>query len=137
MILGVISFTFVVSNINSIISQNRKKFVQQEKNLIFLDKMKSKYNLSNELITMARKEVKSRSKFQKIESISDFLRIYPKNLKNELQLCMYRNNLSEINFFSGLPDEIIISIGQALKPIMYTPSNLFKYLFQIVSRLGS
>lgn len=124
MLLGVVSFTFVVSNINSIISQNKKKNMQEAKSEIFLDQMQKKYNLSNDLICMAKSEVSKSMDTVNMENFKNMISSFPKNLRNELYLSMFRDRLSKINIFKMLPDEVIITLGKVLTPIIYMPSKM-------------
>lgn len=129
MIIGVISFTFVVSNINSILSQNNKKASEQSKNIIFLEKMKVKHGLSVELIEMAKNEIRNRNNQNKSLDFSEMINNYPANLKNELYFSMYSLKLKKIKFFKDLPPEVVAVLGQALTPIVYTKGhkNIFWY----------
>ena len=124
MIMGVISFTFVVSNINSIISQQKKKQAHQQKNLMYLNRIHEKHGLSKELIKTTKNIIFKNIQVCRIENVDDFFKVYPKSIKTELQLSMYKENMSQIEFFQDLPDEIMITIGRALKPISFTPSTI-------------
>jgi CRP-like cAMP-binding protein len=137
MLLGVVSFTFVVSNINSIISQNKKKVKEQAKNLIFLEKMQKKYNLSNELIRMANREVSISNRKFNMDNFQGMIKYFPPNLRNELYLSIFKRKLKHINIFTKLPDEVIITLGQALTPIIYMPSKSIHQSNQLDKRIYS
>ena len=119
MIFGVISFTFVVSNINSMLSQSNKSTLQRSKNFSFLEKMNLKYKLSPELIEMATKEINKHVQNHS-DNFYEMINTFPVNLRNDLYYSMFKNNLNQINFFKDLPPDIIIVLGQALTPIIYT-----------------
>ena len=115
-----ISFTFVVSNINSIISQNHKNASQRSKNIIFLEKMRLKYGLSFELIEMIKKEVNKPTQKFHSENFDDLVDRFPVKLKNLLLYNMFKYRLQKINFFKDLPAEMLVALGQALTPIVHT-----------------
>lgn len=124
MIVGVIFFTFVVSNINSIISQNNKKHIYQEKNLLYLDKANREYEFSESIMSLAKNSLKKNNGIPVLEKVEDLLRVFPKNLKKKLQLCIYRKKLRKIKFFMGLHSDILIALGQSLYTVIYSKSNL-------------
>lgn len=122
MLLGVVSFTFVVSNINSIISQNKKKVKMNSKNLIHLEKIQKKYHISEELVSMAKKEINGTTYAQNQESFMEMIAKFPKGLQNDLHVNMYRKKLESINMFKNLPPEVTIMLGHALTSIIFMPS---------------
>ena len=118
--------TFVVSNINTILSQSKKKRSKQEKCFSYLEKIRVKYELSKEAINMAKREINKGVKDFFQEDIDKIPKHFPPNLKNELYLSMYRDRMNSINIFKALPEEVVITLGHALTPIIYTPSiNIF------------
>lgn len=126
MIIGVIFFTFVVSNINSIISQKNKKHIYQEKNLLCLNKANKEYEFSESIMNLAQNSLKKNNGRPLLEKVEDLLIVFPKNLKKQLQLCIYKTKLSKIKFFMGLHSDILIALGQSLYTVIYTKSNSFK-----------
>ena len=124
MIVGVVFFTFVVSNINSIISQKNKKDLIQEKNMLYLERANREYKFSNSIMCMAMSSVKKNQGIVQLENIEDLLRVFPKNLKKQLQMSVYEKKVSKINFFNGLHPDILIALGQCLYKVMYTKRNI-------------
>lgn len=125
MLFGVISFTFVVSNINSILSEQYQKRSELEKNIIFLDKLQKKYTFSEELFNVSKKQIKMKMKSNTIiDDMEAFLKIFPKKLRNELEISMYGEDLNKIKIFKELTEETIISIGRKLHKIIYVKGSL-------------
>jgi hypothetical protein len=124
MILGVISFTFVVSNINTILSQSNKKNKKKGKCLIYLEQIRKKYNLSKEAVNMVKNEVVKGIKDFSPEDVDKIPKYFPPKIKTELYLSMYKDKLKKIKIFKPLSDDVLITLGHAITPIIYTPSNL-------------
>lgn len=122
MVLGVVSFTFVVSNINSIISQNKKQIRMKAKNLICLAKIKEDLKLSDELINMATKEISQSTHEISAESFKEMIIKFPREQQKKLFYCMYREKLHSINMFRVLSPDVIILLGQVISSIIYMPS---------------
>ena len=120
MIFGVISFTFVVSNINSILSQTYRAERERSKNLIILESIKEKYDFSPELIEVVKMQINKPVPTISSDNFQPTIKIFPTGIKNELLYSMYKDSLNQITFFKDLPPEIINVLGQALTPIVYT-----------------
>ena len=126
MIFGVISFTFVVSHINSFLTKKTYSQIRRERKFIFLEKLNRRYKFSNVLYKMALSQIKhKREKDNTIENMDCFLKLFPKNLKNDLEIYMYESQVNSINMFKGLPNDTIIQIGQTLTPVIYTQRSFF------------
>ena len=131
MLFGVISFTFVVSNINSILSEQYQKRNALEKNIMSLETLQKKYNFSEDLFHLSRKQIKMKMTSNTfIDDMESFLKVFPKNLKNDLQISMYGERLGQIDIFHGLNEETIISIGRKLTKIIYLKGTLSFYNIQ-------
>jgi hypothetical protein len=105
------------------LSQSNKINLQRSKNILFLEKMKFKYDLSYELIEMATKEINKRVQTYNSDSFYKMINSFPVNIRNDLFYSMFKAKLQQINFFKDLPPDIIIVLGQALTPIVYTKGN--------------
>ena len=124
MIFGVISFTFVVSHINSFLTKKTYTQIRRERKFIFLEKLNRRYKFSDVLYKMALSQIKhNKEKDNTIENMECFLKLFPKNLKNDLEIYMYESQVNTINMFKGLPNDTIIQIGQTLTPVIYTQRN--------------
>ena len=122
MLLGVVSFTFVVSNINSIISQNKKKVKLKSKNLICLENIQRDHKLSDHMISMIKKEIKRTQDIVSLEQFKEMILKFPKKMQDELFLGMFHKSLTSINMFKSLPNEVLILLGKSLKSVIYMPS---------------
>lgn len=119
MIFGVVSFTFVVSNINSILSLSHKTSMRRTQNLMVFEAMKAKYDFSREVIAMAEAHISRSERLVDAESFQSMIGTFPAHMRSRLLYSMHRRSLSRIAFFRGLPVDIINVLGQALQPVTY------------------
>lgn len=134
MFFGVISYTFLVSHINSFLTNKTNLLKKRGKGVLFLEKLQKTYQFSQPLYKMALNLIKKSNlnDENKIDNLDYFLNFFPKNLKNELEIYMYESQVNAINMFKGLPNDIIIQIGQTLTPVIYTQSYSFYFEIKIL-----
>ena len=85
-----------------------------------LETLQKKYNFSEDLFHLSRKQIKMKMTSNTlIDDMESFLAVFPKNLRNDLQISMYGERLGQIDIFHGLTEETIISIGRKLTKIIY------------------
>lgn len=94
----------------------------KSKNLICLEKMQREYELSHELIQMARKEVNKSTHTNNQESFKQMIAKFPKGLQRDLFVGMFRKSLQSINMFRPLPEDVLVMLGKVLVQIIYMPS---------------
>ena len=121
-IIGVIGFYFVVSNINSIISNSIKKNKNFTICMTKLEKLKKKYDIDEKIYKLAKRAL-IKEDFKK--EVFDFIPMmvsFPKSLKKKLKYDMYINMFGGFRFLKDLPMETVISIGNKMKEVVYQKS---------------
>jgi hypothetical protein len=122
MLIGVVDFYFVLSNINSIISSTLKMDIEFASKLSMLEKIQKKYTLlpktyKNAKVCLYEEEYR-RDSFDLIP----FFEKFPKSLRGDLKFHVYSKLLHNFPFFENLASEIINSIGDCLKESSFKKS---------------
>lgn len=126
MIIGVIGFYFVVSNINSIISNTIKKNKNFTICMTKLEKLKKKYKIGDEIYRLAKRAIIKEEHKHEILNYIPLIKTFPKSLKKKLKYEMYINILGGFRFLKDLGMPAVISIGNKIKEVNYEKS-IFLY----------
>lgn len=124
MIIGVIGFYFVISNINSITSNsiNQQRLISLQKS--FLYKIHEEKKLKPQIFKIINKQIENAHDFKKRRTVTEFLNIFPKVLKRELKYTFYKNYLfGNFQFLKNFEKKIINSIGDHMIQVNFTKCN--------------
>ena len=117
-IIGVIGFYFVVSNINSIISNSIKKNKNFSICMTKLEKLKKKYNIDEKIYKLAKRALIKEDFKKEVFDFVPMMISFPKSLKKKLKYDMYINMFGGFRFLKDLPMETVISIGNKMKEVV-------------------
>ena len=114
MIIGVVGFYFLLSDINSIISNTIHKEIQFSARLAMLERVNNSYKLTEKTYKEAKQslfEVEKRVKFD----LEVFYNQFPVILKEKLKYHVYSSMLNRFPIFHKLKPEQINHIGDSLQ----------------------
>jgi hypothetical protein len=114
MIVGVVGFYFLLSDINSIISNTIKKEIQFSAKLSMLEKVNENYQLTEETYKEAKQSLFELSENDKF-NLDSFYDQFPLVLKEKLKYRVYSNMLEQFSIFHKLKPEQINTIGDSLQ----------------------
>lgn len=124
MLILVVDFYFVLSNINSIISSTIKKDIEFAAKLSMLEKIEKKYALLPQTYKVAKMSLYEEEYRRDSFDLIPFFGKFPKSLRTDLKYHVYSKLLSSFPFFQNLESEIINSIGDCLKECTFDRSSL-------------
>lgn len=123
MIIGVIGFYFVVSNINSIISNSIKKQSLISLKKSFLYKINEKKKFKPKILEMISKQIDDYNEFHEWKEVKKFLNVFPKVYKRDLKYAFYKNLLRDFQFLKSFNKKIINSVGDCMTELSFYKSN--------------
>ena len=124
MIIGVIGFYFVVSNINSIISSSIRINMAFTAKITQLSKLNKKYKLDPELFKMVRSSLINEDYKRDISNFKPMFKKFPKYLRKELKYEMYKKVFGNFRILLGLQKKVLNSIGDHVTPLNFQESNI-------------
>lgn len=122
MIIGVIGFYFVVSNINSIISNTIKINMNFTAKISLLDKLQAKYKLNQRFYRMIRKSLIKEDYKRDVESFKPMFRKFPKYLRRELKYQMYLKVFGNFKILLKLDKNVLNKIGDCSAKLHFQKS---------------
>lgn len=124
MAFGVVSFTFVVSNVHSVLSQRHRVSRRQSQSLMAFEALKVKFGFSRGLAAVVEQRIRVQRNSRPTADLRRLAEAFPGRLRSELLLAMHGERLRSIRFFQGLPAEVLVALGSALTPVVYTEGAL-------------
>ena len=122
MLIGVVDFYFVLSNINSIISSTIKKDIEFAAKQTMLEKIQKKYMMDPKIYKNAKISLYEEEYRRDTFDLSPFFEKFPKSLREDLKFHVYSKLLFNFPFFRNLESEIINTIGDYLKESTFNKS---------------
>lgn len=121
-IIGVIAFYFVLSDINSIISSGIRYDVQFSMRITMLEKIQEKYHMQKSIYLEARRALFNEELHQDKLDLQPFFSHFPRSLRKTLKYSAYSRNFRKC-YFSRYVDPLIINcIGDAAKSVKISAS---------------
>ena len=127
MILGVIFFNIISGALSSVISFSDSQHAVYQEKIIFLNKLRSSYNISHDLYIEIKRALlyDARSNYAGFDEFVDKL---PINLKLEICEEIHRENFSQYPLFKQLGNKHFLAwVGSRFKPRLITEST---YMYQ-------
>jgi hypothetical protein len=122
MIIGVIGFYFVVSNINSIISNSIKRNMNFTSKITLLSNLRDKYKLKPKFYKMVRESLINEDYKEDITNFTPMLNKFPRYLQRELKYNMYLKIFGNFNLLRRLEKNILNAIGDKVKQVHFQES---------------
>lgn len=122
MIIGVISFYFVISDINTIISNSVAKGMKLSSRLTKLEKIRQQYILSPQLCQKARVSIFQPRAFSEESSQDWFLAQFPKSLQNQLKFHIYSKLFSFFDWTLSLSPTTLSLLGDVVHQVQFEES---------------
>ena len=112
MVMGVITFYYMISSINSLITNDIMKGKSENKNLSTLFKIMTEYKLPTDLVKKAKASIfiKDKNKY----NLKDFNNNFKKALRIELSYFIHYPILKNFSFMNCLRKNILTSVGKQL-----------------------
>lgn len=130
MLVGVNMFYFLVSNINSIISESiaEERLLNHKYNLLF--KLMSKYQISGDLVKGAKNSIDNNSSDFKLKTFS---REFNDTIRRELDYSYFWPVLGKFSSLKYLRQDIFSTIGMNLKKVNYFKGRLSMFSNQKIT----
>jgi hypothetical protein len=115
MLIGVMSYSFAISSVNSVLSALDERQAALRNKLSILEDLKREYKLSHEMYMRLKKALK----YDHSRNVADkftFLNELPQSLKIELSKIMHEKIITRIPFFQGRSPHFMAFIGPMLRP---------------------
>lgn len=122
MIIGVIGFYFVVSNINSIISNSIKMNMKFTSKITLLTQLRDKYKLKPRFFKMVRESLIKEDYKEDIQNFQSMFLKFPKYLRRELKYKMYLKVFGNFSLLRRLEKNILNAIGDKVKQVHFHES---------------
>lgn len=122
MIIGVIGFYFVVSNINSIISNTIKINMSFTSKISLLNKLKNKYNLDIRFYKMIRSSLIKEDYKRDVENFKPMFQKFPEYLRKELKYQMYLKVFGNFKVLLKLDKNVLNKIGDCSIKLQFQES---------------
>jgi hypothetical protein len=116
MIIGVTAFYFVVSDINTIISNSVAKEIQVSACMTKLDKIKKMYPISSDMYKAAKLSLFNKNGKQLINT-KGFLEHFPRSFGNELKFHMYSKKFELFKWTRDLPPIFLGRLGDVIREV--------------------
>jgi len=117
MFIGAFIYSFIIGTLSSIMLARDAKEQEVESKLNTLIEMQQKFNISSYTFNKVKNSIKYGGNSRNNESKINFLNELPINLRTRLSLVMYRDVLTNIDFFRHRPPRFLAHIGPYLKVI--------------------
>lgn len=122
MIIGVIGFYYVVSNINSIISSSIRINMAFSSKIMLLDKLNKKYKLDPVFFKMVRRSLIQEDYKRDISNFKPMFQKFPKYLRRDLKYEMYKKVFGKFKILLGLGKKVLNTIGDHVKNLHFQES---------------
>lgn len=116
MIIGVIVFYFVVSDINTIISNSVAKEIQVSACMTKLEKIKKKYPISSNMYKAAKLSLFNKN-LNNLVNTKGFLGHFPRSFENELKYHMYSKKFELFNWTQNVPSNFLGRLGDEIREV--------------------
>jgi hypothetical protein len=123
-LIGVVGFYFVISSINSVISERLHKNATFTNHINSLMKLKKKKGISEELYRVAISSIFRKDYKRNINNFNDMLNKFPKSLKKELKYKMNIHIFKNFKFVQKLSKKIVNTLGKHIKKIHIKKGNI-------------
>jgi hypothetical protein len=124
MIIGVTSFYFVISDINTIISNSVEKGMKFSFCMAKLEKIQKKYLLSNSVYKKARMSIFNSKPSTDASWKKWFLDQFPMYLQNELKYHIYSKMFSCFEWTSKLTSKTLNLLGDSIREVEFEESKI-------------
>ena len=125
MIIGVMGFYFVLSNINSVVSSTVRMDIEFAARLSMLEKIKKKYQLSLPVYKETKRSL-FEDEFKSMDfNLNNFFKKFPISLREDLKYHLNVKKLAQFNLFYGLDRSTLNTLGDSLKLLRFEPSKSF------------
>ena len=120
MMIGVMSYSFAISSLSSMISTNDEKETQKTEALETLDNIDLECNLDTKLFLELRKTIALKFKQEDYFKDRDALvNLVPRKLKRKLNSAMHRRHVTRIDMFKNENEEFLNYLSTLLRPRKY------------------
>ncbi|CDW85371.1 cation channel family protein [Stylonychia lemnae] len=116
LVVGVVSFSFAIGSLSSILSSLDAKAAKLKEKLQILSEIQSEYKIPYDLFRRLRLALRYDHSKNSQEQLN-FLNELPQNLKVELSLVMHSELIKSVKFFKKKEPHFIAFVGPMLKPI--------------------
>ena len=126
MAIGVIAFNFLSGALSSVLQNFDTSQAELQQKLLYLNRLKSQYNISDVLYYELKKNVVYDHQTS-FAGLDKFVENLPVHLKLEVSQEMYRDNFSKYPLFSKLGGgkHFLAWLGSRMRPHLVTESNFF------------
>lgn len=122
MVVGVIAFYFVLSDINSIISSGIKYDMDFSLRVTMLEKIQEKYRMRTCVYRQAKKTIFSEEEQQQTLDLPPFFRQFPRSLRQSLKFSAYSRDFAK-SYFGKYVDPLIVNcLGDAAR-VVHIPAS--------------
>jgi hypothetical protein len=126
MIIGVTAFYFVISDINTIISNSVEKRMKFSNCMTKLAKIQEKYTLSSTVLQKARKSIIDSKPCSKMSWQKWFLDQFPMSLQNDLKYHIYSKMFSYFEWSNRLSIKTLNLLGDSVREVEFDESKAHK-----------
>ena len=126
MIIGVVAYTMLISQLTSIISANNKKQARLKDKLDILFRIRKEYGMNFELYLRLRQSIHHhvlKDQRDNQELIEDL----PNKLRVELSNLLYRHEVKGVHFFNSMSNHFVASVAPMLRSVKI-PAGEYLYL---------
>ena len=114
MIIGVIAYTMLISQLTSIISANDRKHAALKEKLDILSNIRKDYGMNFDLYLRLRQSIHQHH-LKDEKDKQELLEELPNKLGIELGNLLYRRELKEIKIFQDMPPHFVAQVAPLLK----------------------
>jgi CRP-like cAMP-binding protein len=116
MLVGVMMYSFAITSLSNIVVKIDKKEKNYNKNIELLEEIRGKYRINDKLHKLLKRYLSYDLKINRIDKkcVLDEL---PQQLRNNLTLQIYHNQIQNLNFFKDAPNEFIFRAVTLFKPL--------------------
>ena len=122
MIIGVVSFYFVVSDINTIISNSVAKGIKVSSCMVKLEKIKELYPVSQKVYSQAKKSLFGKQPLDLARDRRRFLDHFPKSFQNDLKFHIYSKQFKDFPWVPQLGLSVLGMLGDAVREVDFEES---------------
>lgn len=114
-IMGVIGFYFVLSDINSVISTALKEDMNFSSRVTMLEKIQEKYQMNNKVYFKAKRTLFQEENQKGDIELRPFFQQFPRSLRQDLKYSVYSKNFELFAFTKYTEPLILNEIGDCMK----------------------
>lgn len=123
MIMGVIGFYFVLSDINSIISSTLQSEYNFSSRVTMLEKIQEKYKMDYKVYIQAKRTLFEEERETRVFNIQPFVERFPKFLQLELKYSIYSRDFKNFGVFNYVDPLILAYLGDAVTRVHIPAGN--------------